>query len=163
MWNLWRTKRHWDRFLSEFLVLPCQHYSTAYFHTLTGLSSAGWTIGPLVAAVQRHSLNPSTLTTYIHSSFYENSHYDISFKRTFVVKSIPSAWYVIRKRPAYLKYSEQNRTRVNKNVTAVTSPIQSINRQEERLTLSFTVHLMKYFLFLNILWFILLLVLRFRQ
>jgi hypothetical protein len=52
MWDLWWTKWHWDRFLSEFLGFPCQYHSTVAYHTHT--SSGGRTIDPLVTAVQRH-------------------------------------------------------------------------------------------------------------
>jgi hypothetical protein len=38
--------------------LPCQYHYTVALHTHT--SSGGRTIGPLVAAVQRHSLTIST-------------------------------------------------------------------------------------------------------
>jgi hypothetical protein len=38
-------------------VFPCQYHPTVVLHT--HISSGGWTICPLVAAVQRHSLIPS--------------------------------------------------------------------------------------------------------
>jgi hypothetical protein len=40
------------------LVVPCQYHSTVAVHTR--VSSGGRTVGPLVAAVQRHSLTPPT-------------------------------------------------------------------------------------------------------
>jgi hypothetical protein len=48
-------------FSPSFSGFPCQYHSTAALHT--HISSAGWTTGPLVAAVQRHSLIPLTRTT----------------------------------------------------------------------------------------------------
>jgi hypothetical protein len=58
--DLWWTKWHWDRVFSEFFVVPCQYHSTVALHT--HVSFLDWTIGLLVAAVQRHSLTPSTWT-----------------------------------------------------------------------------------------------------
>jgi hypothetical protein len=57
MWDLWWTKWHWDTFLSEFFGSFCQYHSTIFLHT--HVSSRGWTICPLVAAVQRCSLTSS--------------------------------------------------------------------------------------------------------
>jgi hypothetical protein len=43
-------------------VFSCQyHHSTVALHT--HVTAGGWTIGPLMEAVQRHSLTPSTWTT----------------------------------------------------------------------------------------------------
>jgi hypothetical protein len=42
-------------------VFPCQYHSTVARHT--HVSSGGWTIGQLVAAVQGHGLTPSIWTT----------------------------------------------------------------------------------------------------
>jgi hypothetical protein len=42
-------------------VLPCQYHSTVILHS--HLSPGGWTIGPLMVAVQRLGLTPSTWTT----------------------------------------------------------------------------------------------------
>jgi hypothetical protein len=56
-------------FSSIFSVFPRQYHSTVVLHT--HLSSAGWTEGLLVAAVQRRSLTPSTRTT---TSFSFNTH-----------------------------------------------------------------------------------------
>jgi hypothetical protein len=50
-------------------VFPCQYHSTVVFHT--HLSSGGWTICALVAAVQRRSLTPS------QSTFYPRIHKDL--------------------------------------------------------------------------------------
>jgi hypothetical protein len=47
-----------------FSVFPCKYHSTVAFHTQKS-SSGRWTIGPLVAAVQRHSLTTSTWLTSI--------------------------------------------------------------------------------------------------
>jgi hypothetical protein len=33
MWDLWWTKWHWDRFVSEFLGFPRQYHSTVVVHT----------------------------------------------------------------------------------------------------------------------------------
>jgi hypothetical protein len=44
------------------LVFPCQYNSSLAVHT--HMSPGGWTTGPLVAAVQRHNLSPSTWTTW---------------------------------------------------------------------------------------------------
>jgi len=43
------------------LIFTCQYHSTMALHT--HISPGGRTIGPLVTAVQRHSLTPSTRTT----------------------------------------------------------------------------------------------------
>jgi hypothetical protein len=61
MWDLWWTKWHWDCFSSAFFGFPCQYNSTVTLHT--HISSGGWTINPMVAAVQRHSRTPSTRAT----------------------------------------------------------------------------------------------------
>jgi hypothetical protein len=53
MWYLWWTKWHWDRCFSKFFGFPWQYHSTVELHT--HISSGGWKIGPLVAAVQRQS------------------------------------------------------------------------------------------------------------
>lgn len=47
MWDFWWAKWHWDRSFPSSLIL---------------ISSGGWTLGPFVAAVQRHSLTPWTRT-----------------------------------------------------------------------------------------------------
>jgi hypothetical protein len=47
-----------QRFFPSYLVLQSKYHSTVALHTYK--SSGGWIIGPLVAAVQRHSLMPST-------------------------------------------------------------------------------------------------------
>jgi hypothetical protein len=41
---------------------PCQYYSTVALHT--HVSSGGWTVGPLVAAVQRRGIAPSMLWSW---------------------------------------------------------------------------------------------------
>jgi hypothetical protein len=58
MRDLWWTKCHKDRLFSEFFHFLCQYHCTVALHI--HMSSGGWTIDPLVAAVQRRSLNPST-------------------------------------------------------------------------------------------------------
>jgi hypothetical protein len=58
-------------FLRVFSLLPCQYHSTVtvHAHTLSGW----WTMDPLVATVQRHSLTPSTWTnkSMEQSSYWE--------------------------------------------------------------------------------------------
>jgi hypothetical protein len=56
MWDLWWTKWQWGSFFSKLFNFLCQYHSTVTLHTHI---SGGWTKGPLVAAVQRHSLTPS--------------------------------------------------------------------------------------------------------
>jgi hypothetical protein len=61
MWDLWWRNWQWDRFLSEFFNLSLSipfHYGSPYSYIIWA-----WTIGPLVAAVRRHILTPSTWTT----------------------------------------------------------------------------------------------------
>jgi hypothetical protein len=50
----------------RFSVFPCQDHLTIALHN--HMSSVGWTVGPLLTAVQRHRLTPPTLTvtTTIH-------------------------------------------------------------------------------------------------
>jgi hypothetical protein len=58
---LWWTKWRRDRFRSEFVGFLL----SISFHrgsSLSFISSGGWTIGPLLAAVQRHSVTPWTWT-----------------------------------------------------------------------------------------------------
>jgi hypothetical protein len=45
-------------FLQVLRVIPFQYHSTVSLHTY--ISPGRWTIGPFVAAVQRHSLTPWT-------------------------------------------------------------------------------------------------------
>jgi hypothetical protein len=54
MWDLWWTKWHWDKFLSNFFGFPL----SISFHRCSPklISSGGWTICPVVAAVQRSRL-----------------------------------------------------------------------------------------------------------
>jgi hypothetical protein len=49
-------------FLPSSSVFPCQYHFTVAPHT--HISPEGWAIGPLIASVLRHSLSPSTWTTY---------------------------------------------------------------------------------------------------
>jgi hypothetical protein len=56
IWDLWWAKWRWDRSFSEFS--PCQYNFIVALHI--HISSGIRTIEPLVAAVQRHSLTPST-------------------------------------------------------------------------------------------------------
>jgi hypothetical protein len=55
-WDL-RTTWHWGRFFSEFFGFP-DGIIPLWLHT--HISSAGWTIWPLVAAEREHSLTPGT-------------------------------------------------------------------------------------------------------
>jgi hypothetical protein len=69
MWDLWWTKWHWDRFLVRVLkFFPCRYNSTVALCTHT--SPGGWTICPLMAAVQRHGLTPSTGTIWSHKILF---------------------------------------------------------------------------------------------
>jgi hypothetical protein len=63
MWDLWWEKWHWDSLFSEFFSFPHQYHSTVALSI--HISSGGWKISPLVAAVQRHHLTPSTWTTAV--------------------------------------------------------------------------------------------------
>jgi hypothetical protein len=62
MWDLWWAKWYWDRFFSEFFSFPLSYCSTVALHIHI---SGGWIKYPFMAAVQRHSLTPSTWTTTI--------------------------------------------------------------------------------------------------
>jgi hypothetical protein len=64
MWDLWWTKRQWNKFISEIFGSPLSNHSTMHLHTR--VSSEGWTIGLFVAAVQRCNLTPPAWTT-IHT------------------------------------------------------------------------------------------------
>jgi hypothetical protein len=46
-------------FLRVLRFFPCQYHSTVFLHT--HISSGGWTVCPLAAAVQRRSLAPSKI------------------------------------------------------------------------------------------------------
>jgi hypothetical protein len=66
MWDLWWIKWHWDRYISELWGFPWQcHYAVVL---LTYIITWGWTIGKLVAAVQRHGLTSSTWTATISTA-----------------------------------------------------------------------------------------------
>jgi hypothetical protein len=58
MWDLWWIKWQWDKFF-WFLWFSRQYHSTMALNT--NITSGGWIIGLLLAAVQRHSLAPLTL------------------------------------------------------------------------------------------------------
>jgi hypothetical protein len=60
MWNWWWINNTGTGFRPSSSVLPCQNHSAVapYLYIIWG-----WTIGPLVAAVQRHSLTPSAWKT----------------------------------------------------------------------------------------------------
>lgn len=59
-WDLMSAKWNWDRFSPTSSVFHCRCNSTVVLNT--HISSGGWIISPLVASVQKHHLNPSTLT-----------------------------------------------------------------------------------------------------
>jgi hypothetical protein len=61
VWDFRWTKCTGTGFSPSSSVLPLQYYSTMAFHIY--ISSGGWTVGPLVAAGQRHGFTPSTWTT----------------------------------------------------------------------------------------------------
>jgi hypothetical protein len=64
VWDLWWTKWQWDGFISKFFGFPLSmpfHRRSPYSYIIWG----GWTICPLVAAVQRRSLIPSKSTIYV--------------------------------------------------------------------------------------------------
>jgi hypothetical protein len=59
MWDLWWTKWYWERFLSEFFGFPLT-VAFHYYSIFTHVSSGGWTMGPLMAAIpQKHSFPSS--------------------------------------------------------------------------------------------------------
>jgi hypothetical protein len=60
--DFWWTNWHWGKFFSEFLSFSMStsfHHSPPYSYIAWGMSNR-----PVVAAVQRRRLNPSTWTTY---------------------------------------------------------------------------------------------------
>jgi hypothetical protein len=62
-WDLWWTKGRWGKFFG----FKCLYHSTVALHT--HISSGGWTIGPLVAAVQGRGpirLTQTTTTTWLY-------------------------------------------------------------------------------------------------
>jgi hypothetical protein len=67
MWYLWWTNWHWDRIFSEFFGFALSvsfHRGSPHSYIIWR-----WTVGPLVVAVQIHSLTPSTLTTWMFTVF----------------------------------------------------------------------------------------------
>jgi hypothetical protein len=61
-WDLWWTKWHCGRTFPSYTVAL-----RAY------VSSGGWKVGPLVAAVQRHSLTPLTCATALQKVEFYNA------------------------------------------------------------------------------------------
>jgi hypothetical protein len=64
---------------------------------------------------------------YSQSSLYEDSHYEISLKRTFVMKRIPSIGSSSKRELAHPRSSEQNRTRANEIGNKGRSVAQPVN------------------------------------
>jgi hypothetical protein len=58
MWDFWWTKWHWNWSFLRLIRFPCQYHSTVAVSTYT--LSGRRTIGPLVAAAQRHNVSPPT-------------------------------------------------------------------------------------------------------
>jgi hypothetical protein len=57
MWDTWWTKRHYDRLFSEsfgFLLSISFHRCSIFTH----VSSGGWTMGPIAAAVPQRQPHP---------------------------------------------------------------------------------------------------------
>jgi hypothetical protein len=67
------THSMWGQVILKAFRFSCRYHSTVALHTLK--SPGGWRIGPLVAAVLRHSLTPSTWTTTVNCrpSFSEDA------------------------------------------------------------------------------------------
>jgi hypothetical protein len=117
---------HWLQ-MQIALVLPMQSTAPGYVVSIEHRPSA--VLRFVVRYVIRAFNVPSFVQIlpdiqYSQSSLYEDSHYEISPIRTFVMKRIPSAWLVIRTRTAS---SEMFRTKSNmctRKRKDVTSQIQ---------------------------------------
>jgi hypothetical protein len=62
IWDMWWTTWHWDRYFLRVLRFSSVNIIPSWLHA--HVSSERWTTGPVVAAVQRDSLTPSTRTTW---------------------------------------------------------------------------------------------------
>jgi hypothetical protein len=74
-------------------VLPRQYHSTMALHS--HVSSGGWTIGPLVAAVERHILTPSPWATLSVSRHLEIYREEIIYLDLGKIKEAGNGWYYI--------------------------------------------------------------------
>jgi hypothetical protein len=84
-------------------VFPCQYHSTVVLHT--HISSGGWTICPLVAAVQRRSLTPSKSTSYYveQRSLLNSTQHSASWE--------PNVTHLVKKFPARMSSTVFTRVR----------------------------------------------------
>jgi hypothetical protein len=69
VWDLWWTKRQWDRFFSEFFGFPMSvsfHCGSMLTHIIWG-GRGGQTVGPMMAAIQRpsHRINMNNNNTQL--------------------------------------------------------------------------------------------------
>jgi hypothetical protein len=76
---------HWDRFLSQFFSLPVSIISP-WLHT--HIPSGRQTTGLLVAAVQRHNLTPSKLTTLTTTNYRNPIFRPVILKQKFAVAAL---------------------------------------------------------------------------